>query len=104
MDGRGRVPIAVVGRATAREIGERVEVEWQLDGTPDLEWTEVFQFAEVEERRGPVDWTQGGGPDVVGGTVRWFVPTSSLDDADHEVARRLEVANLRCAGSDGAGG
>ena len=104
MDGRGRVPIAVVGRTTAREIGERVEVEWQLDATPDLEWTEVFQFAEVAERQGPVDWTQGGGPDVVGGTVRWFVPTSSLDDADHEVARRLEVANLRCAGSDGAGG
>jgi hypothetical protein len=104
VDARGQAPIAVVGRTTAREIGERVEVEWQLDGTPDLEWTEVFQFAEVEERRGPVDWTRGGGPDVVGGTVRWFVPTSSLDDADAEVARRLEVANQRCAGTDRARG
>jgi len=104
VDARGQAPIAVVGRTTAREIGERVEVEWQLDGTPDLEWTEVFQFAEVEERRGPVDWTRGGGPDVVGGTVRWFVPTSSLDDADAEVARRLEVANQRCEGTDRARG
>ena len=69
-------------------LGERVEVEWRLDGTPDLEWTEVFQFAEVDERQGPVDWTQGGGPDVVGDTVRWFVPSSSLDDAEAEVARR----------------
>ena len=103
MDDRGRVPIAVVGRTTARELGERVEVEWQLDGTPDLEWTEVFQFAEVDERRGPVDWTQGR-PDVVGGTIRWFVPSSSLDDADAEVARRLVVANLRCTGTGGVGG
>jgi len=102
MGDRGRAPIAVVGRTTAREIGERIAVEWQLDGTPDLEWTEVFQFAEVDERQGPVDWTQGGGPDVVGGAVRWFVPSSSLDDADAEVARRLGVANQRCA--DGAGG
>ena len=104
MDERGRVPLAVVGRTTAREIGERVEVEWQLDGVPDLEWTEVFQFAEVDERRGPVDWTQGGGPDVVGGTVRWFVPSASLDDAEAEVVLRLAVANLRCAGTDRAGG
>jgi len=104
MDDRGRGPIAVVGRTTAREIGERVEVEWELDATPDLEWTEVFRFAEVEERRGLVDWTRGGGPDVVGGTVRWFVPSASLDDAEVEVTRRLEVANQRCAGADRAGG
>jgi hypothetical protein len=104
MEDRGPVPIAVVGRTVAREIGDRVEVEWELDGAPDLEWTEVFQFADVDERRGPVDWTDGGGPDVVGGTVRWFVPSSSLDDADAEVDRRLEVANRRCCGTDRAVG
>jgi hypothetical protein len=104
MDDRDPVPIAVVGRTVAREIGDRVEVEWELDGALGLEWTEVFQFADVDERRGPVDWTDGGGPDVVGGTVRWFVPSSSLDDADVEVARRLEVANQRCCGTDRAVG
>jgi hypothetical protein len=89
--------ISVTGRTTAREIGERVEVEWGLSATPGLEWVEVFQFAEVGERDGPVDWRQGGGPDVVGATVRWFVPTAELDGADREVSRRLEVANRRCA-------
>ncbi len=46
----GDVPVAVVGRTTAREIGDRVEVEWRLTPTPGLEWTEVFQFAEVGGR------------------------------------------------------
>jgi len=89
--------ITVTGRTTAREIGERVEVEWGLSTTPALEWVEVFQFAEVGGREGPVDWTDGGGPDVVGDTVRWFVPTAELDGADREVARRLDVANQRCS-------
>jgi hypothetical protein len=89
--------ITVTGRTTAVEIGERVEVEWTLSALPGLEWVEVFQFAEVGERDGPVDWRDGGGPDVVGDAVRWFVPTGELDDADAEVARRLEVANRRCA-------
>ena len=93
----GDLPITVVGRTTAREIGERVEVEWRLDGTPGLEWVEVFQLAEVDGRHGPVEWTDGGGPDVVGDAVRWFVPVADLDEADAEVARRLTVANERCA-------
>jgi len=90
------VPIAIEGRSLAREIGERVEVEWVLSAEPDLEWTEVFQFTSVEAREGPVDWVEGGGPDVVGRTVRWFVPTSLVDSADTEVGHRLEVANRRC--------
>ena len=89
-------PISIVGRTTAREIGARVEVEWELSAAPDLEWTEVFQFASVQDREGPVDWLEGAGPDVVGGAVRWFVPTTSLDNADAEVAHRLRVANERC--------
>ena len=88
--------VVVTGRTTAVEIGERVEVEWTLSAAPGLEWIEVFQFAEVGERSGPVDWREGGGPDVVRDTVRWFVPTAALDEADTEVARRLEVANRRC--------
>ena len=63
----------------------------------------MFQFAEVEDRAGPVEWTQGGGPDVVGGTVRWFVPVDEPDDAEAEVAHRLDVANRRCFGSGRAG-
>lgn len=94
---RGAGAITLTGRTTAEEIGERVEVEWGLSATPGLEWVEVFQFAEVGRRDGPVDWRDGGGPDVVGATVRWFVPTAELDEADDEVARRLEVANRRCA-------
>jgi hypothetical protein len=89
-------PIAIVGRSSVREIGDRVEVEWALSAVPDLEWIEVFQFASVADRDGPVDWIDGGGPDVVAGTVRWFVPTASLDNAGVEVAHRLELANLRC--------
>jgi len=89
--------ISLTGRTTAKEIGERVEVEWGLSATPGLEWVEVFQFAEVGDRVGPVDWRQGGGPDVVGATVRWFVPTTEVDQADGEVSRRLEVANRRCS-------
>jgi hypothetical protein len=95
MGGDGQV-IAIVGRTTAKEIGDRVEVEWALSSAPDLEWTEVFQFASVGGREGPVDWIEGGGPDVVGSVVRWFVPTASLDNADAEVALRLVVANERC--------
>jgi len=88
--------IAVTGRTTAPEIGGRVEVEWTLSAAPGLEWTEVFQFAEVGVREGAVDWRDGGGPDVVRDTLRWFVPGSELGDADAEVAHRLAVANERC--------
>ncbi len=93
----GSGAITVTGRSTAKEIGDRVEVEWTLSAVPGLEWTEVFQFTEVGRRDGPVDWREGGGPDVVRDTVRWFVPSAELDDADAEVSRRLEVANQRCA-------
>ena len=95
LDGTGAA-ITLTGRTTAKEIGDRVEVEWGLSATPGLEWVEVFQFAEVGGRGGPVDWREGGGPDVVGATVRWFVPTAELDGADREVALRLDVANRRC--------
>jgi hypothetical protein len=95
---RGDARISIVGRSTAREIGRRFEVEWTLDAAPDLEWTEVFQLAEVEDRRGPVEWTQGGGPEVVAEAIRWFVPVDSLDEAQVEVVHRLDVANRRCFG------
>jgi|SRR5271157_2266252 len=95
MDERDDAPIAIVGRTTAREIGERVEVVWSLSAEPDLEWTEVFQLASVGGREGPVDWIEGGGPDVVDGTVRWFVPSASVDNAEAEVTHRLQVANGR---------
>jgi hypothetical protein len=92
-----RVPesIAIVGRTMALEIGERVEVEWSLNVEPDLRWTEVFQFTSVDVREGPVDWMEGAGPDVVDGTIRWFVPTASLANAESEVVHRLKVANER---------
>jgi hypothetical protein len=94
---RSGVAIAVTGRTSVREIGDRVEVEWALSAAPDLEWTEVFQFASVGGRAGPADWVEGGGPDVEGDVVRWFVTADRVDDADDEVAKRLDVANSRCA-------
>ena len=89
-------PIRVTGRTVATEVGDRVEVEWSLSATPGLEWTEVFRFTEVGRRTGPADWLDGGGPDVMGDTVRWFVPVAEFDAADAEVAARLAVANRRC--------
>jgi hypothetical protein len=94
--------IRITGRSTAREIGRRVEVEWTLDSEPDPEWTGVFQLAEIQGREGPVEWTQGGGPDVVGSTVRWFVAVDNLEEAEAEVAHRLDVANRRLFGPAGA--
>ena len=88
--------VRITGRTTAVEVGDRVEVGWTLDRAPGLEWTEVFQFTEVGERPGPVDWRDGAGPDVVRDTIRWFVPAGEFDAAEAEVARRLEVANRRC--------
>ena len=86
-----------MGRTTATEIGERVEVEWELDAAPTSEWTEVFQFAAVENRAGPVDWIEGGGPDVVG-HVRAMVRAHRVTRQcrGQEVAHRLDVANRRC--------
>ena len=39
---------------------------------------------------------------MVGSTVRWFVAVDKVEDADAEVAHRLDVANRRCFGPAGA--
>jgi len=88
--------ISITGRSTFKEIGNRVEVEWQLGAQPDLEWAEVFEMAAVADRQGTLEWVRGGGPDVIGTVIRWFVPTSHIDDADAEVRYRVSVANNRC--------
>ncbi len=100
---RGGGDIVVVRRSTADELGGRVEVEWTLSATPELEWVEIFEFAAVADRQGPVDWVMGAGPDVIGGVVRWFVPAGSLENAETEVAHRLTVANERFRRADRAG-
>jgi hypothetical protein len=87
--------ITIEGRTTIKELGERTEVEWKLSATPDLEWTEIFQLAAASDREGPVDWVMGGGPDVIGDVVRWFVPVDLIENADAEVRQRLAVANHR---------
>ncbi len=100
-DGR---TITIVGRTTAEEIGDRVEIEWKLSGAPELEWAEVFQMADVAERQGTLEWVVGGGPDVLADAVRWFVPTEHVEDADAEVRYRLRVANDRLAAAGGGAG
>ncbi len=92
-----------MGRTTAEELGGRVEVEWTLSATPELEWVEIFQFADVADRDGPEDWVMGAGPDVIGGVVRWFVPAGSLESAEAEVTHRVSVANERARPADRAG-
>ncbi len=87
--------IIIVGRTTAEEIDDRVEVEWKLSDTPELEWAEIFQMADVSERVGTLEWVLGGGPDVLHDMVRWFVPATQVEDADAEVRHRLAVANTR---------
>jgi hypothetical protein len=95
MSTKRTTPVTIVGRSTELEIGGRIEVEWELSERPAPAWAEVFQMAAPDERDGPVDWVMGGGPDVIEGTVRWFVPAAELDAADREVHHRLEVANGR---------
>ncbi len=87
--------ITILGRTTAEEIGDRVEVEWKLSATPELEWAEIFQMADVSERQGTREWVLGGGPDVLHDVVRWFVPAKQVEDADAEVRHRLAMANGR---------
>jgi hypothetical protein len=87
--------IGITDRLTFKEIGNRIEVEWHLDATPDLEWAEIFQMASVEQRQGSLEWVNGGGPDVISSVIRWFVPVSHIEDADAEVRFRLAVANKR---------
>ncbi len=88
--------IKIAGRSKFEEIGDRIEVEWQLDAPPDLEWAETFEMTAVADRQGTLEWVRGGGPDVIGNVVRWFVPTSHIEDADAEVRYRVAVANERC--------
>jgi hypothetical protein len=88
--------IRITGRCTFKEIGDRIEVEWQLDAQPDLEWAEIFELTAVADRQGTLEWVRGGGPDEIGNVIRWFVPTSHIEDADAEVRYRVSVANKRC--------
>jgi hypothetical protein len=87
--------IRITQRSTFKETGNRLEVEWQLDVLPNLEWAEIFQMAAVADRRGTLEWVNGGDPDVIGTVIRWFVPTAHIEDADAEVHHRLAVANKR---------
>ena len=87
--------IRIVGRSTVKEVGDRLEIEWQLSAKPELEWAEIFQLAAPSDRHGSLDWVEGGGPDVLGSVVRWFVPSGEVEDADAEVQHRLSVANQR---------
>lgn len=87
--------IEIVQRATCREVGERVEIEWRLSARPGLEWAAIFQMADEARRSGTLEWVRGGSPDVLADAVRWFVPGDEVDDADAEVRRRLAVANER---------
>jgi hypothetical protein len=95
MAGAKRDDIRIVGRTTVKEVGDRYEIEWQLSAKPELEWAEIFQLAAPSDRHGPLEWVKGGGPDVMGATVRWFVPSGETENADAEVQHRLSVANQR---------
>ncbi|MGO8869828.1 MAG: hypothetical protein ACLQPH_00235 [Acidimicrobiales bacterium] len=92
-----RQEIVITGRSVVKEVGDRIEVEWELSDRPELEWAEIFQMAVVSDREGPVDWIMGAGPDVMDSVIRWFVPHSSLENAEAEVRHRLSVANERFA-------
>jgi hypothetical protein len=87
--------IRITNRKTFKEIGDRVEVEWELSTRPQLEWAEIFQMASISDRRGSREWVMGGGPDVIESVLRWFVPTSQIENADAEVLHRVAVANER---------
>ena len=93
-DGQGD-PIRIIGRKTVEEPGDRVELEWELSARPPLQWAEIFQMVSPADRHGSVEWVRGGGPDVIGEVVRWFVPASEVEHADLEVRERLTVANQR---------
>jgi len=95
MAGGSREEIRIVDRTTVNEVGDRFEIEWQLSAKPGLEWTEIFQLAAPSDRRGSLELVSGGGPDVIGTVVRWFVPSRDIEDADAEVQHRLSVTNHR---------
>jgi len=85
MAGAKREDIRIVDRTTVKEIGDRFEIEWQLSAKPELEWAEIFQLAAPSDRHGSLDWVEGGGPDVIGAVVRWFVPSEEIENANAEV-------------------
>lgn len=87
--------IRILDRTTVKEVGDRFEIEWQLSAKPELEWAEIFQLAEPPDRQGSIEWVKGGGPDVMGAVIRWFVPSGEIENADAEVRHRLLVANQR---------
>jgi len=95
MAGTKSKDIRIVDRTTVKEIGDRFEIEWQLSAKPELEWTEIFQLAAPTDRQGSPEWVEGGGPDVLGAGVRWFVPREEIENADAEVQHRLSLANQR---------
>jgi hypothetical protein len=95
MDMAGAKEISIVDRTTVKEVGDRCEIEWQLSAKPELEWAEIFQLAAQSDRHGSAEWVKGGGPDVMGAVVRWFVPSGDIENADAEVRHRLSVANQR---------
>ena len=95
MAGRKAQGIRIVGRTTVKEVGDRLEIEWQLSAKPELEWAEIFQLAAPSDRHGSLEWVKGGGPDVMDGVIRWFVPSGEIEDAEAEVRHRLSVANQR---------
>ncbi len=92
--------ITIVDRTVVKEVGNRVEVEWNLSGKPEIEWAEIFQMTTSFDREGPVDWVMGGGPDVMDSVIRWFVPLPLIESAHAEVLHRMSVANERL-GADG---
>lgn len=95
MAGAKEQDIRIVGRTTAKEVGDRLEIEWQLSAKPELEWAEIFQLAAPSERHGSLEWVEGGGPELIGAVVRWFVPSGEIENAEAEVQHRLSVANQR---------
>lgn len=101
MAGSQRQDVTIIDRTTVREVGDRIEVEWTLSAEPELEWAEMFQMADVSDRKGSIEWVQGGGPDVIGSVVRWFVPGAEIESADAEVRRRMSMANERFASRPG---
>ena len=95
MAGAKKEEIRIIERTSVKEVGDRLEIEWQLSAEPGLEWAEIFQLAVPSDRHGSADWVEGGGPDVIGAVVRWFVPSGEVEDAEAEVQHRLSVANQR---------
>ena len=87
--------ITILERTTVKEVGDRVEVQWKLSARPERELAEILQMADLSERQGSVEWMLGGGPDVMGDVVRWFVPAKEIENANAEVRHRLYMANGR---------